>query len=54
MQRELLSHQVSLRMDSARRPLVQADRVQLQQVIINLVINGIEAMQAVTNGRANW
>ena len=28
--------------------MVLADRVQLQQVIINLVINGIEAMQAVT------
>jgi signal transduction histidine kinase len=30
------------------RPVILADRVQLQQVIINLVINGIEAMQAVT------
>jgi signal transduction histidine kinase len=26
-------------------PLILADRIQLQQVIINLVINGIEAMQ---------
>ena len=50
VQRELLSHQVSLRMELAPvRPVVLADRVQLQQVIINLVINGIEAMQAVTN-----
>jgi PAS domain S-box-containing protein len=49
VQRELLSHQVSLRMDLAPvAPVVLADRVQLQQVIINLVINGIEAMQAVT------
>jgi C4-dicarboxylate-specific signal transduction histidine kinase len=30
-------------------PVVLADRVQLQQVIINLVINGIEAMQSVTD-----
>ena len=49
VQRELVSHQVSLRMELAPvRPVVLADRVQLQQVIINLVINGIEAMQAVT------
>ena len=49
VQRELFSHQVSLRMELAPvRPVVLADRVQLQQVIINLVINGIEAMQAVT------
>jgi signal transduction histidine kinase len=30
-------------------PLVLADRIQLQQVILNLIINGIEAMQAVTD-----
>jgi signal transduction histidine kinase len=30
-------------------PAILADRVQLQQVIINLMINGIEAMQAVTD-----
>src|SRR4029077_19530114 len=30
-------------------PMIPADRVQLQQVIINLVMNGIEAMQAVTD-----
>ncbi|MEN3385416.1 MAG: hypothetical protein V7608_5460, partial [Hyphomicrobiales bacterium] len=48
VQRELLSHHVSLRMELAPTlPMVLADRVQLQQVIINLVINGIEAMQAV-------
>jgi signal transduction histidine kinase len=29
-------------------PLVLADRVQLQQVIINLVMNGIDAMEKVT------
>jgi len=30
-------------------PLVTADRVQLQQVLLNLIMNGIEAMTAVTN-----
>jgi len=29
--------------------MIMGDRVQLQQVIINLVINGIEAMQSVTD-----
>jgi signal transduction histidine kinase len=49
VQRELLSHRVSLRMELAPAlPVVLADRVQLQQVIINLVINAIEAMQGVT------
>jgi signal transduction histidine kinase len=30
-------------------PMILGDRVQLQQVIINLVMNGIEAMQPVTD-----
>jgi len=50
VQRELINHQVSLRMELApARPMILGDRVQLQQVIINLVINGIEAMQSVTD-----
>ncbi len=50
VQPELASHGVSLRMDLAPAlPLVLADRVQLQQVIINLVMNGMEAMQPVTD-----
>jgi PAS domain S-box-containing protein len=49
VQRELNSHRVSLQMELASAlPLILADRVQLQQVIINLVINGIEAMQGNT------
>ena len=50
VQRELFRHQVSLRTELAPAlPMVLADRVQLQQVIINLVMNGIEAMQPVTD-----
>ena len=48
MEREVSSHQVSLRMELAPDlPLVFADQIQLQQDIINLVMNGIEAMQPV-------
>jgi signal transduction histidine kinase len=50
VQRELISHQVSLRTEFAPAlPTILGDRVQLQQVIINLVMNGIEAMQSVTD-----
>jgi C4-dicarboxylate-specific signal transduction histidine kinase len=50
MRRELISHQVSLRMNmAAGLPMILGDRIQLQQVIINLVMNGIEAMQSVTD-----
>jgi PAS domain S-box-containing protein len=49
VQRELISHQVSLQMElAAPVPMILGDRVQLQQVIINLVVNGIEAMQLST------
>jgi signal transduction histidine kinase len=50
VRRELSSHGVSLRMELApATPGILGDRVQLQQVIINLVMNGIEAMEAVTD-----
>jgi C4-dicarboxylate-specific signal transduction histidine kinase len=50
VQSELISHQVSLRMELAPAlPMILGDRVQLQQVMINLVMNGIEAMQSVTD-----
>jgi PAS domain S-box-containing protein len=50
VQRELVSHLVSLRTELAPAlPMILGDRVQLQQVIINLVMNGIEAMQSVTD-----
>jgi signal transduction histidine kinase len=31
-------------------PLIQGDRIQLQQVILNLIINAIEAMSGVGDG----
>jgi PAS domain S-box-containing protein len=50
VKRELISHQVSLRTELASPlPMVLGDRVQLQQVFINLVMNGIDAMQSVTD-----
>src|SRR5258705_3026253 len=50
VQRELTSHQVSLRMELAPTlPMILGDRVQLQQVMINLVMNGVEAMQPLTD-----
>ena len=50
VQRELTSHQVSLRTELASPlPMVLGDRVQLQQVIINLVLNGAQAMHSVTD-----
>jgi PAS domain S-box-containing protein len=50
VQRELTSYQVSLQAVLALSPpMILGDRVQLQQVIINLVMNGIEAMKSVTD-----
>jgi PAS domain S-box-containing protein len=50
VQRELSSHGIALRTELAPAPpVILGDRVQLQQVIINLVMNGIEAMYPVTD-----
>ena len=50
VQRELISHGVSLQMEFAPAlPMILGDRVQLQQVMINLVMNASEAMQSVTD-----
>jgi len=52
VQREVFTHRVSLRTELAPGlPVVRGDRIQLQQVLINLVINGVEAMQPVTDRR---
>jgi PAS domain S-box-containing protein len=49
---EVRSHEVSLRLDLAPAlPPVAADRVQLQQVLINFVMNGIQAMDSVDRRR---
>jgi PAS domain S-box-containing protein len=51
LQRELAAQRVVLRLDLAPAlPLITADRVQLQQVIINLVMNGADAMQTIAHG----
>lgn len=50
VQRETLGHRASLRLELAPAlPSVLGDRVQLQQVIINLVINAIQAMASVSD-----
>ena len=50
VQHELSSSRVALHMELASAlPVILADKVQLQQVILNLVINGIEAMQSITD-----
>jgi PAS domain S-box-containing protein len=49
---EAVKHDVSVRMQLADDlPLVEGDRVQLQQVMLNLVINAIEATSTVDQGR---
>ncbi|WP_369721942.1 PAS domain S-box protein [Bradyrhizobium sp. LLZ17] len=50
VQREMASHAVSVRMElSSALPRIFGDRIQLQQVLINLIMNGIEAMEGVHN-----
>jgi signal transduction histidine kinase len=48
---ELQKHQVSVKTQlSSSLPIILGDRIQLQQVILNLILNGIEAM-ALVEGR---
>jgi PAS domain S-box-containing protein len=48
---ELLKHGVSLETQLATGlPLVEGDRIQLQQVILNLILNAIEAMSGIDEG----
>ena len=52
LRNELARNRVALRNDlSADLPQVTGDRVLLQQVVINLVMNGIEAMRTSTDAR---
>ncbi|ARQ00309.1 sensor histidine kinase [Pseudorhodoplanes sinuspersici] len=49
IQRELINHRVLLRLDIPQSvPAVAGDRIQLQQVIMNLLMNGVQAMTTVT------
>jgi C4-dicarboxylate-specific signal transduction histidine kinase len=48
---ELLRHGVSLQTQFATGlPLIEGDRIQLQQVILNLTLNAVEAMSGVDEG----
>ena len=50
VQREMANHTVSVRMElSSALPNIFGDRIQLQQVLINLIKNGIEAMESVND-----
>ena len=51
---ELQRNQIVLEMDLAPDlPLVVGDRVQLQQVVMNLILNGVEAMRSVPEHERN-
>lgn len=51
VQRELAAHRVRLQLDLAPQlPQVEGDSVQLQQVVINLLMNGMQAMDAQGGG----
>jgi C4-dicarboxylate-specific signal transduction histidine kinase len=51
---EVLKNDISLLTQLSRElPLVSADRVQLQQVLLNLIINAIEAMSEIGEGGRN-
>jgi C4-dicarboxylate-specific signal transduction histidine kinase len=50
LQDEIQSRQVSTRIELADElPKVSANRVQLQQVVVNLIINAIDAMSTIVN-----
>jgi C4-dicarboxylate-specific signal transduction histidine kinase len=50
-QPEVLRHRIVIRESLAEDlPPIMGDRIQLQQVMLNLIMNGIEAMSAVEDG----
>jgi signal transduction histidine kinase len=54
LQRELLNNRVTLQLDlSQGLPNIMGDRVQLQQVVLNLIINGIQAMSSIDDRPRN-
>ncbi len=54
VQREVIDHGVAMQRElSPDIASVLGDRVELQQVIMNLVMNGMEAMSSVANGKRN-
>jgi signal transduction histidine kinase len=51
---DLVGKRVSLRMELADGlPKVEADRVEIQQVMLNLIMNAVEAMRSVEGGGRN-
>ena len=48
---EALRNGVSVQMQLEGLPLIQGDRVQLQQVVLNLILNAVEAMSSVDDAR---
>src|SRR5688572_18222891 len=52
MRSEASRHGITLRSElSTSLPLLMADRVQIQQVLVNLIVNGIDATKSVDSPR---
>ncbi|MGH7905263.1 MAG: sensor histidine kinase [Candidatus Binataceae bacterium] len=50
VQSDALIHNVSFKLEARQRPVILADRIQLQQAIVNLVLNAFDAVAAVEDG----